>query len=136
LFLTRYEQEIAAEGNVEAAVKDLMYFRDEIIRLQNENELSEGEMSDLMGFVNTIVTHITNGYKNEERLVEIMGGTVIETQTEKWMKQGKVQMIIELGQEDGLDNTAIIKRLQRKIGISFEKAAAYLEQYGKTGETD
>ncbi|MCI9019890.1 MAG: hypothetical protein HFH32_03850 [Eubacterium sp.] len=65
-----------------------------------------------------------------------MGGTVIETQTEKWMKQGKVQMIIELGQEDGLDNTAIIKRLQRKIGISFEKAAAYLEQYGKTGETD
>ncbi len=136
MFLTRYEQEIAAEGNVEAAVKDLMYFRDEIIRLQNENELSEGEMSDLMGFVNTIVTHITNGYKNEERLVEIMGGTVIETQTEKWMKQGKVQMIIELGQEDGLDNTAIIKRLQRKIGISFEKAAAYLEQYGKTGETD
>ncbi len=136
MFLTRYEQEIAAEGNVEAAVKDLMYFRDEIIRLQNENELSEGEMSDLMGFVNTIVTHITNGNKNEERLVEIMGGTVIETQTEKWMKQGKVQMIIELGQEDGLDNTAIIKRLQRKIGISFEKAAAYLEQYGKTGETD
>lgn len=136
MFLTRYEQEIAAEGNVEAAVKDLMYFRDEIIRLQNENELSEGEMSDLMGFVNTIVTHITNGYKNEERLVEIMGGTVIETQTEKWMKQGKVQMIIEFGQEDGLDNTAIIKRLQRKIGISFEKAAAYLEQYGKTGETD
>ena len=136
MFLTRYEQEIAAEGHVEAAVKDLMYFRDEIIRLQNENELSEGEMSDLMGFVNTIVTHITNGNKNEERLVEIMGGTVIETQTEKWMKQGKVQMIIELGQEDGLDNTAIIKRLQRKIGISFEKAAAYLEQYGKTGETD
>ena len=136
MFLTRYEQEIAAEGNVEAAVKDLMYFRDEIIRLQNENELSEGEMSDLMGFVNTIVTHITNGNKNEERLVEIMGGTVIETQTEKWMKQGKVQMIIELGQEDGLDNTAIIKRLQRKIGISFEKAAAYLEQYRKTGETD
>ncbi len=136
MFLTRYEQEIAAEGNVEAAVKDLMYFRDEIIRLQNENELSEGEMSDLMRFVNTIVSHITNGNKNEERLVEIMGGTVIETQTEKWMKQGKVQMIIELGQEDGLDNTAIIKRLQRKIGISFEKAAAYLEQYGKTGETD
>ena len=87
MFLTRYEQEIAAEGNVEAAVKDLMYFRDEIIRLQNENELSEGEMSDLMGFVNTIVTHITNGNKNEERLVEIMGGTVIETQTEKWMKR-------------------------------------------------
>ena len=131
MFLTRYEQEIAAEGNVEAAVKDLMYFRDEIIRLQNENELSEGEMSDLMGFVNTIVTHITNGYKNEERLVEIMGGTVIETQTEKWMKQGKVQMIIELGQEDGLDNTAIIKRLQEKIGLSKEEAEIYFKKYGK-----
>ncbi len=135
-YIARYEKEIASEGNIEAAVKDLMYFRDEIIRLQKENELSDGEMSDLMGFVNTIVTHITNGNKNEERLVEIMGGTVIETQTEKWMKQGKVQMIIELGQEDGLDNGAIIKRLQKKIGVSSEKAAAYLKQYGKTGDAD
>ena len=135
-YIARYEKDMISEGSIENAVRDLEYFRNELVRLYEAEELTENELIDLKGFINTIITHITNGNKNEERLVEIMGGTVIETQTEKWMKQGKVQMIIELGQEDGLDNTAIIKRLQRKIGISFEKAAAYLEQYGKTGETD
>lgn len=57
---------------------------------ENETgELSDGEMIDLMGFVNTIVTHITNGNKNEERLVNIMGGTIIETESERVIKQSK-----------------------------------------------
>lgn len=76
-----------------------------------------------------------------------MGGTVIETESEKLIRQGinqgisqgisqgiyqgKVQMIIEMGQEDGLDDTAIFKRLQDKIGVSLEKASAYLKEYGK-----
>ena len=47
------------------------------------------------------------------------------------MYQGKVQMIIELGQEDGLSDEAILSRLQDKIGLSLEDAKAYLEQYGK-----
>ena len=92
-----------------------------------------------MGFVNTIITHITNGNHNEERLVNIMGGTVIETESEKLIRQGisqgisqgKVQMIIEMGLEDGLDDTIILKRLQDKVGLSLEKAAAYLKEYGK-----
>ena len=60
-----------------------------------------------------------------------MGGRVIETQTEIWMKQGKVQMIIEMGQEVGLDDLEILQKLQEKIGLSLEDAEAYLEQYGK-----
>ena len=63
-------------------------------------------MIDLMGFVNTIITHIANGNKNEERLVNVMGGTIIETESEKWvrqgirqgMQQGQAKMIIELWQ--------------------------------------
>ncbi len=31
-----------------------------------------------MGFVNTIVIHITDGNKDEERMVRIMGEAVIE----------------------------------------------------------
>ena len=100
-------------------------------------------MSDLMGFVNTIITHITNGNENEERLVNVMGGKIIETQTEIWMKQGmkqgmeqgmyqgKVQMIVELGQEDGLEDKDILNRLQEKMGVSLEDAKAYLQRYGK-----
>lgn len=100
-----------------------------------------------MGFVNTIITHITNGNENEERLVNIMGGTVIETESEKLIRkgreagkaegkaegkvEGKAEQIIEMGQEFGLDDDAILKRLQEKIGLSLETAAAYLERYGK-----
>ncbi len=53
--------------------------------------------------------HITNGNQKEERLVNVMGGTVLETQSEKWIRQGlsqgiflgEVKMLIELGQEYG-----------------------------------
>ena len=38
--------------------------------------MSDNELIDLIGFVNTIITHIING--NEERLVNITGGTIIE----------------------------------------------------------
>ena len=130
-YIARYEQTVSSEGEVNQAVDDLMYFRDEMIRLHQENELSDYEIADLMGFVNTIITHITNGNKNEERLVSIMGGTIIETESEKWMKRGKAQIIIEMGQEDGLDDTVILTRLQEKIGVSLEKAEAYLTEYGK-----
>lgn len=138
-YIARYEKDIISGDDIEAAVDDLVYFRDEIIRLHNESELSDGEMADLMGFVNTIVTHITNGNKNEERLVDVMGGRIIETQTEKWIRQGMEQgirqgeakMIVELGQEDGLSDEAVLHRLQKKMGVSYEEAEAYLTEYGK-----
>ena len=40
-------------------------------------------------------------------------------------------MIVELGQEDGLDDEVILKLMQEKIGLSLEQAETYLEQYGK-----
>lgn len=70
-YVARYEKEIASEGNIENAVSDLEYFRDEMIRLYKTGELSAEEPLDLMGFVNTIITHITNGNKNEERAQEV-----------------------------------------------------------------
>ena len=130
-YIARYEQTVSSEGEVNQAVDDLMYFRDEMTRLHQENELSDYEIADLMGFVNTIITHITNGNKNEERLVNIMGGTILETESERLIKQGNAQAIIEMGQEFGLDDSAILKRLQEKIGVPLERAKAYLEEYGK-----
>ena len=40
-------------------------------------------------------------------------------------------MIIEMGQEFGLDDSAILTRLQEKIGVPLERAKAYLKEYGK-----
>ena len=130
-YIARYEKDIVSGNDIEAAVGDLMYFRNEIIRLHNESGLSDLEMTDLIGFIKTIITHITNGNKNEERLVNIMSGVIIETESEKLLKQGKVQMIIELGQEDGLSDEVILNRLQKKIGVSPERAKEYLYEYGK-----
>ena len=114
---------------------------------RTKGEKTDAELVDLMGFVNTIITHITNGNKNEERLVSIMGGTVIETESEKLIRkgreagriegrtegkaEGKAEEIVEMGQEFGLDDAAILKRLQEKIGLSIEMAAVYLDRYGK-----
>ena len=130
-YIARYEEAIASEGAINQAVDDLIYFRNEMIRLHQENELSDGEAIDLMGLVNTIITHITNGNKNEERLVNIMGGTVLELESEKLIKQGKAQMIIELGQEEGVDEDVIIDRLQKRVGVSLDRAKNYLAKYGK-----
>ncbi|MDE7187042.1 MAG: hypothetical protein K2O13_05995 [Lachnospiraceae bacterium] len=138
-YVARYEKDITSGNNVNKVVEDLIYFRDEMLRLNKEGELSDAELIDLMGFVNTIITHITNGNRNEERLVKVMGGTIIETESEKWMRQGiqqgmqqgQAKMIIELGQEDGLDEPAILKRMQEKIGFSMEEALDCMKRYGK-----
>ena len=137
-YIARYEKDITSENNIENAAEDLEYFRNEMVRLHKKGELADDEMIDLMGFVNTIITHITNGNKSEERLVNIMGGTV-ETESEKLIRKGreagkadgKAEEIIEMGQEFGLDDADILKRLQEKIGLSQERASAYLEKYGK-----
>lgn len=130
-YVARYEKDIVSEKCIDHVVEDLSYFKNELLRLREMNELSDVEMIDLMGFVNTIITHITNGNKNEERLVNIMGGAIIETESEKLIKRGKAQMLIELGQEDGLDNETILQKIQDKIGLSLEEAKACIAKYGR-----
>lgn len=56
-YIARYEKEIASEGNIEKATEELAYLRDEMVRLHQEGELSDDELVDLKGFVNTIITH-------------------------------------------------------------------------------
>lgn len=70
-YIARYEKEITSGGSIDNAMKDLAYFRDGMVRLHKEGELADDEIIDLMGFVNTIITHITNGNKNEERAQEV-----------------------------------------------------------------
>lgn len=134
-YISRYEKDLVSGNNLKEAADDLIYFRNEIIRLHKENELSDLEMTDLIGFMKTIITHITNGNENEERLVDVMGGVIIETESERLMKQGmrqgEAKMIVEMGQEVGFDDLEILQKLQEKIGVSLEDAKAYLERYRK-----
>lgn len=78
--------------------------------------------------------------RNEVKKVNVMGGTVIETESEKLIRKGreagmaagKAEEIIEMGQEFGLDDAAILKRMQDSIGLSMEQASAYLKQFRKS----
>ncbi len=55
------------------------------MRLNRTGELSDAELVDFMRFVIPIIMHIVNGDESEERLVNVMGGKIIETESEKWM---------------------------------------------------
>lgn len=90
-YVARYEKEIASEGSVWHVERDLEYFKREMLRLHEEGKLSDYELIDLKGFINTIIVHIADGNKNEERLVQIMGGTVMETESEKLIREGMKQ---------------------------------------------
>lgn len=49
------------------------------------------------------------------KAVNVMGRTVIETESERLIRegifQGKAQMLIEMGREYGLDDATILKKL-------------------------
>ncbi len=118
-YVARYEKDIVSENSIENAVEDLNYFRNEMVRLHKEGELTDEEIVDLMGFVNTIITHIANGNKNEERLVNIMGGTVIEMESEKLIRKGRLQ-----GRLEGIQDS-VLKLLKK--GLSVLEVANLLE---------
>lgn len=70
-YIARYEKELTSQSNIGDAIHDLEFLRNEMLRLHNQKELSDNEIVDIMGFVNTIITHITNGNQNEERAQEV-----------------------------------------------------------------
>jgi hypothetical protein len=112
----RNEKKIAAkekaDTKLEAAINDLEYFKIEMIRLHEAGELTDNEWVDLKGFVNNIITHITDGNENEERLVAVMGGELFETESERLMRIGR-----EEGREEGI-------AFGREEGITFGRETA------------
>jgi hypothetical protein len=138
-YIVRYTKalttERAKDDDIRKAIEDLEYFKKELLRLRAEDEITDDELIDLTQFVNKIITHITDGNKNEGKLVNVMGGTVLETESERLRREGEnrggAKMLIEMGREFGLDDTMIVEQMQKKINISLETALSYLELYGK-----
>lgn len=101
-YIARYEKEIASESGIGHVERDMEYLKQEMLRLHEAGELSDYELLDLCGFVNTIITHIADGNKNEERLVQVMGGTVMETESERLLREGMEQGLSR-GIQQGMD---------------------------------
>ncbi len=72
-YITRYENEICNKGNIDSALSDLLYFRTELTKLYQNNELSPEELLDIMNYINRIIKHIADGNEYEERMVEYHG---------------------------------------------------------------
>jgi predicted transposase YdaD len=132
-YITRYEKQLAIKetkdtnsSNIEAAINDLEYFKNEMICLHEAGELTDNEWVDLKGFVNNIITHITDGNENEERLVAVMGGELFETESERLMRIGR-----EEGREEGI---AFGREEGREEGIAFgrEEGIAFGREEGIT----
>ena len=93
-----------------------------MMKLYENSELTSEELIDLIGYVNTIITHITDGNKSEERLVNIMGGTIIESESERLIWVGKEDGI-SIGEEKGIRS---LVETCHEFGLSISAAATKL----------
>ncbi|MGN1396402.1 MAG: hypothetical protein ACI4WD_07735, partial [Lactococcus garvieae] len=95
------------------AISDLEYFKEELSKLYQHNELSSEELLDIMNYINRVIRHITDGNDCEERLVQVMGGNIEETPSEA------------------------LKRIENeKIALSFFEVGATYEMVRKAISTE
>ena len=100
-YITRYEKELVKQTVPDEAAADLEFFKKGIETDLNDGIISHSEVIILFGFVNKIIRHITNGNEIEERMVNIMGGKVLETLYDEAISKGREQGR-ELGIEQGI----------------------------------
>ena len=67
-YIARYEKELSHRILPDGAVQDLEFFRNRILSDFNDHVIDQREVMILLGFVNKIITHITDGNELEERL--------------------------------------------------------------------
>lgn len=106
---------------------------------------SEIEVLPSEGYLTEEETQI--GEKNiEERLVNVMGGTVIESESERLVRVGKeegisegisigeekgIRSLVESCQEFGLSVTDAVKKLISKFGLTESESLAKANKYWK-----
>jgi hypothetical protein len=130
-YITRYEAGIKRGDALAQAVHDLQYFMNELIRLRNNDEISDLDFADLKNMMNRIINHITSGVDMEIKRKELnktMGGVVLELPSDSYRK-GRALEIIDSGYEFGLSKDEILSKLQRKLGVSLNIALGYLDDY-------
>lgn len=98
----------------------------EKLKLKLDKELADSVLEVSIRANWEIIKELRRNENMCQALLEIM-----EPEIDKIKTETKIRMIIELGQEDGLSDAAIIERIEKKSGVSYEKAEAYLEEYGK-----
>ncbi len=88
-------------------------------------------LSGILVFADKMIDSGTARYIKEVIRMTQVAQMLLEEGREEGREEGKAEEIIGMGQEFGLDDAAILKRLQERIGLSLENAAVYLERYRK-----
>ena len=99
-YIARYEKELKTEKDYEKAIKDLEYFRDEMLKSNYRHELNDYEMDDIRDCVNAIVTHITDGNKIEKEVTSVMGGKIYELHSDRIIREATEPLKKELAEKD------------------------------------
>ena len=116
-YIVRYKKILKNDKNNDnefiQIIEDLEYFNRELDMLTKNGTLTSEEYVNLVDSTNIIIKHITDGNKNEERMVKIMGGRVLEPYSDQLIRQGYEQGL-EQGREQGL---------QERIALESERNA-------------
>ncbi len=120
-YLTRYEKIIKNEkSDIEVIEREIQSISTRLDKAMRNGDLDDSEYKNLRDFIEIIIRHIANGNKNEERLVNSMGGTVFETASQRLIREGK-----EIGDEIRLIKT-ICKMLKR--GDTIDEISDFTEE--------
>ena len=141
-YIARYEKELKSGKEYEKAIKDLAYFREQMLQLRQRNQLNDVEVDDLRDCVNQIVLHITDGNAIEKEVVSVMGGEVFELHSERIVREAteRYQAEIEdLKQQMGERDKRLEekdKRLEEKDKTIEEKEKSLAEKNRKIEELE
>ena len=102
----------------------------EKLKLKLDKELADSVLEVSIRANWEIIKELRRNENMCQALLEIMEPEIDKIKNQV-KNETKIRMIIELGQEDGLSDAAIIERIEKKTGVSYEKAEAYIEEYGK-----
>ena len=125
-YIARYEKELKSEKDYEKAIKDLEYFRDEMLKSEYRNELDNLEVDDLIHCVNNIVTHITDGNKIEKEVTAVMGGKVYELHSDRIIREATEPLKKELEEKEQqlADKDSLLADKDNQLADN-QKALAY-----------
>ena len=98
--MARYEVELRTKKDYQKAIKDLEFFKEKMIQLRQQNELTGSEFTDLGKFVNIIVENITDGNAIEKEVTSVMGGTIYETESERLQREVREELEPIIAEKD------------------------------------
>ena len=145
-YIMRYEKNKKSLNEDEAELRKLLTEYETIEKYLEQELLNQGREKayrDLIELIERIAEYIfAEEASVKEGIGDIMGGKVLELESDKLIKKGielgisqgvfqGIQALIESYQEDGISKNKLEMRLKEKFNLSESEARNYIEKYWK-----